>query len=173
MSFLFKGTDAYDLFKNEAGGQRIQRVPPTEKKGRVHTSTITVAVLDADAAPNIILDERDIEITTARGSGPGGQHRNMTESCVVAKHIPTGITAKADYKSQHQSKTLALKMLASRVADRQKDQWAADRSAKRKDQVGSGMRSDKVRTYREQDDKVTDHRTGQKWRFSKWIRGEW
>jgi len=173
VSILFKGHEAYELFKNEAGGQRVQRVPPTEKRGRVHTSTITVAVLDANKAPDFKLDERDVEIFTTRGSGPGGQHRNMTESCVTVRHKPTGISARIDYKSQSQSKVLALKILTSRIAEMERGKWANERAQTRKNQVGSGMRSDKVRTYRERDDKVVDHRTGQKWKFSKWMRGEW
>lgn len=129
--------------------------------------------MDADTKPQFELDERDVEIITSRGSGPGGQHRNMTDSCVVAKHIPTGISAKIDYRSQSQSKQLALKILASRVENIQQEQWANDRDKKRKRQVGRGQRGDKRRTYRERDDQIVDHVTGKKWKFSRWMRGIW
>jgi peptide chain release factor 1 len=173
VSVLFEGNGANNLFKNEAGGHRWQRCPPTEKRGRVHTSTVTVAVLDASSAPKFKLNESELEITTTRGTGPGGQHRNTTDSCVIVRHLPTGITAKIDCRSQHQSRALALRILADRIEEEQRQQWDAKRAAKRKNQVGSGQRGDKIRTYREKDDRVVDHRTGQKWKLTKWMRGDW
>ncbi len=146
---------------------------PTEKRGRVHTSTITVAVLDPDIVVGKSLDPRDVEIATARGSGPGGQHRNKTESCVIATHRPTGIQVRIDMKSQHQSRAMALKVLAARLYAIESEKVQNVRDSNRKTQIGSGQRGDKVRSYRTQDDQITDHRTGQKWRLSSWMKGEW
>lgn len=171
---MFQGKGARQTFANEAGGHRWQRVPPTEKRGRVQTSTITVAVMDADLVDQIApINYRDVVIQTVRGSGPGGQHRNKTESCVVATHSPTGITVRIDGRSQNQNKQAALKLLASRVFTANEEQVVAQRIAERKQQVGSGMRGDKIRTYRTQDDQVNDHRTGQHWRLRDWMRGNW
>lgn len=173
VSVEFTGDGAKSLFINEGGGHRWQRVPPTEKKGRVHTSTVTVAVLDTFNPEICQLSDRDVDIKTTVGTGPGGQHRNKTESCVVATHRETGISVRVDMKSQYQSKTMALKILSARVAEVQQANAMNERSQDRKQQVGSGMRGDKVRTYRVQDDRVTDHRTNKKWRLKKWMRGEW
>lgn len=162
------------IFKDEAGGHRWQRVPPTEKRGRVQTSTVTVAVLDPDTVVGQALDPRDVDITTARGSGPGGQNRNKTESCVIAKHKPTGIQVRIDNeRSQQQNRATAMKVLAAKLYQLSASQAMASKNDQRKQQVGSGMRGDKVRTYREQDDQVTDHRTGKKWQLNKWIKGVW
>ncbi len=169
----FSGKGAKELFKNEAGGHRWQRVPPTEKRGRVHTSTVTVAVLDQEPDKSFKLDEKDVEIKTSRGSGPGGQHRNKTDSCVTATHKPSGVSVRIDMKSQHQSKEMALKILASKIS---KSEAKAERNSRekiRKDQVGSGMRGDKIRTYRTQDDSIQDHVTGKTWKLKKWMRGDW
>lgn len=145
---------------NESGGHRWQRVPPTERKGRIHTSTVTVAVFEVPEAVAWALRDVDIETFTTRDTGPGGQHRNKTESCVVMRHLPTGIQAKSALKSQHQNRQIAREVLEARVAEHYRQQRTAAKAADRRDQVGSGMRGDKVRTYREQDDRVTDHRTG-------------
>lgn len=168
------GQGARATFKDEAGGHRWQRVPPTEKRGRVQTSTVTVAVLDPDAVVGQALDPRDVDITTARGSGPGGQNRNKTESCVIAKHKPTGIQVRIDNeRSQQQNRATAMKVLAARLYQLSAAQATATKNDQRKQQVGSGMRGDKVRTYREQDDQVTDHRSGKRWQLNKWIKGVW
>jgi len=163
------------LFASESGGHRWQRIPPTEKRGRVQTSTITVAVLDMvnDYDRNHELNMKEIDITTTRGSGPGGQHRNKVESCVVVTHIPTGIVIRLDSKSQHQNKMLALKILKSKLAELQQNKIQAQANLNRKEQVGSGMRGDKIRTYRERDDIVIDHRTDQKWSLGAWLKGNW
>lgn len=161
------------LFRNEAGGHRYQRVPPTEKRGRVQTSTVTVAVLDPDAPVRFKLNEADVDIQTTRGSGPGGQHRNKTDSCVVATHKPSGLTVRVDMRSQHQSRSVALQILGARLADAEEDRARNARASARKEQVGSGMRGDKVRTYRSQDDRVTDHRTNRTWSLKSWSRGQW
>lgn len=134
---------------------------------------MTVAVLDPDKRGRTILDERDVEITTTRGTGPGGQHRNKTDSCVVARHRPTGQTVRVDMRSQHQSRAMALQILAARLDEAARETLERDRNAARRTQLGSGMRGDKIRTYREQDDRVTDHRTGQTFSLKKWLRADW
>lgn len=168
------GPGTLQTFANEGGGHRWQRVPPTEKRGRVQTSTVTVAVLNPDTVIGQALDPRDVEITTARGSGPGGQNRNKTESCVIAVHKPTGFQVRIDNeRSQHQNRAMAFKVLAARLYEAESERLYRERSNERKQQVGSGQRGDKVRTYRTQDDLVTDHRTGQKYNLSKWLKGDW
>ena len=170
---LVRGRGARALFAREAGGHRFQRVPPGEKRGRVHTSTVTVATLDPDLPARFELAESDVELTRTRGSGPGGQHRNKVESCVIATHRPTGLTARADMRSQHHSKTMALSILAARVMEHGATNARREREADRREQVGAGMRGDKIRTYRTQDDRVTDHRSGRTWRLTPWLRGDW
>lgn len=169
----FKGNGTKNLFGNEAGGHRWQRIPPTEKRGRVHTSTVTVAVLDPQNINSYILDEKDVEFKVSRGSGPGGQHRNKTESCVTAIHKPTKLSVRIDMRSQHQSKEMAIKILSAKLSIAESESNRNSRDFVRKEQVGSGMRGDKIRTYRQQDDQVNDHRTGKTWKLSKWIKGDW
>lgn len=155
----------------EAGGHRWQRVPPTERKGRVQTSTVTVAVFEAVPETRWVLLPTDIETFTTRDSGAGGQHRNTTDSCVVMRHRPTGIEAKAASKSQHDNRRVARTLLEARVRARLEAERSASKSADRKQQVGTGMRGDKVRTYREQDDQVVDHRTERRARLRDVRRG--
>lgn len=119
------------------------------------------------------LNFSDLDIKTSRGSGPGGQHRNRTESCVTITHIPTGTSVRVDMRSQHQSKDTALKILAAKLADIQQSSGYEKLNSKRREQVGSGQRGDKIRTYREQDNTVKDHRTGSSWQFDRWRRGDW
>ena len=155
---LIEGKD--DLVKRylqESGGHRWQRIPPTEKRGRVHTSTVTVAVFEVPPERAWSLKDRDIETYTTRDSGPGGQHRNCTDSCVVMRHLPTGIEAKAAAKCQHTNRRTARAMLEARVFEFYESKKRTKESADRKSKVGSGMRGDKIRTYREQDDVVIDH----------------
>lgn len=173
VAMLFEGPTAGHLFRNEAGGHRFQRVPPNERRGRVHTSTVTVAVMDPERTSNVVLRPQDLEIQTVRGSGPGGQHRNKTESCVVVTHRPTGLSAKVDGRSQHLNKAAAITLLTARVAQQQDEIVSGDRAQLRRQQVGSGMRGDKIRTYRTQDDLVTDHRLGRTWRLKDWMKGIW
>jgi len=146
----------------EGGGHRWQRVPPTEKRGRVHTSTVTVVVLEVPSEGSWRLRDADIEVFTTRDSGPGGQHRNKTESCVVMRHRPTGIEAKSALKSQHENRRIARELLEARVAAHLQAAAERVRAENRRQQAGSGMRGDKVRTYRAQDGTVTDHRTGRR-----------
>lgn len=172
ISFLVSGVAASRTFEAEAGGHRWQRIPPTERRNRVQTSTVTVAVLDVKEATTG-LNLKDVEITPTRGSGPGGQHKNKTESCVVAVHQPTGIRVRIDLRSQHRSREVACRVIAARLKLLQSTTASAEENSRRRQQVGSGMRGDKIRTYREQDDQVIDHRTGRRWRLSSWMRGEW
>lgn len=141
-------------------------MPPTERKGRVQTSTVTVAVFEILPEKQWKLKETDIEIFTTKDSGPGGQHRNKTESCVIIRHLPTGIEAKAATKSQHNNKKLARAVLESRVESFYRNRELAKTDADRKKKVGSGMRGDKIRTYREQDNLIIDHRTDKRGRLS-------
>lgn len=174
VQFAVSGVGSRLVFRNESGGHRWQRVPPTEKRGRVQTSTVTVAVLDPDAVTGQALSYRDVDIITTRGSGPGGQNRNKTDSCVIATHRPTGLQVRIDNeRSQHQNKAMAYKILAARLYEVERERQAAEREKDRRQQVGTGMRGDKVRTYRQQDDQVNDHRTGQRWRLQDWVRGIW
>lgn len=139
----------------------------------MHTSTVTVAILDFDAGTKFQLKESEVEIQTTRGSGPGGQHRNKTDSCVIATHKPTGMSVRIDSRSQHQNRAVALQVLAARLASDEAERNRVARAESRKTQMGSGMRGDKIRTYRTQDDKVTDHRSGKTWSLKKWSRGDW
>lgn len=147
---------------NEAGGHRYQRVPPTERKGRVHTSTVTVAVFEVQAENQWTLRDADILTFAKKGSGPGGQHRNKTESCIVMRHLPTGIEATASEKSQHQNRRTARAELEARVAAKLQGDRETKVSQDRRAQRGSGQRGDKIRTYRLQDDIASDHRSGKK-----------
>lgn len=161
-------------YQHEAGGHRWQRIPPNEKRGRVHTSTVTVAIIEPTPSTDHALNLADVEISTTKNSGPGGQHRNKTESAVIAVHRPTGERVRiATTRSQHENKALALSILGAKVSGQAQAQDTARLNANRKQQVGSGERGDKVRTYREQDDRVTDHRTGQTWRLGQWRKGIW
>lgn len=153
------------FLQHEAGGHRWQRVPPTERKGRTQSSTVTVAVLPIPEPQDYRLDARDLDEFVTRGSGPGGQHKNKTDSCVTIRHRPTGIQCRADMRSQHESRRIARETLEARVAEHYAGQETGNRNASRRAQVGSGERSDKVRTYREQDDRVTDHRNSKSCRL--------
>ena len=161
------------LFANESGGHRWQRIPETERNGRVQTSTITVAVLPEPQAHELRIDERDLEWKTRRGSGPGGQHRNKTESCVDLTHKPTGITVTADSRSQHENKVAALQILRAKLLDMQKNRDTMVRNSSRKDQIGCGMRGDKRRTIRVQDNQVTDHILGRTMTYKDYAKGNW
>ena len=150
----------------------MQRVPPTERKGRVHTSTITVCVLDVPQSHEIVLDERDLEVYTCRGSGAGGQHRNTTDSAVQIKHKPTGIMVRVESeRSQHQNKATAMELMRARLQEAETEGRNSQRDEKRARQAGSGMRGDKRRTIRYQADEVVDHKTGKKMKAKQYLRG--
>lgn len=158
-------------FLDEAGGHRWQRIPPTEKRGRTQTSTVTVAVFELRDELASRLNLRDVDIQTTRGSGPGGQHRNTTDSCVVATHKPTGLSVRIDGRSQIRNRKVALDLLAVRIAASALLSAKLNQDANRKNQVGSGQRGDKIRTYRVRDNIATDHRTAQRWPLDKWLDG--
>lgn len=173
-SLVISGRGAAALFAGEPGGHRWQRVPETERRGRVHTSTVTVAVLSEPTHGDVVLREDDVDIETMRGSGAGGQHRNKTDSAVRARHRPTGIEVRCESeRSQHRNRELAMQVLAARVAEAARSAAQGDRDADRRRQVGSGMRGDKRRTIRVQDGQVTDHVDGRTWRFKSYERGDW
>nr|WP_246357428.1 peptide chain release factor-like protein [Pyxidicoccus fallax] len=174
MVFRAEGPHAAHLFRHEPGGHRWQRVPPTEKKDRIQTSTVTVAVMREPSETEWVLRPAELEWRTTRGSGPGGQHRNKTESAVVLTHKPTGLTVRSEAeRSQHRNRELALKVLRARLMESAQENAAARANAERRQQVGSGMRGDKVRTVRERDGQVTDHRTGHRLRLADYRRGDW
>ncbi|MEW5893922.1 MAG: peptide chain release factor 1 [Pseudomonadota bacterium] len=154
------GEGAYSKLKFESGGHRVQRVPETEAQGRIHTSACTVAVLpEADEVGEIDINPADLRIDTFRASGAGGQHINKTDSAVRITHLPTGLVVECqDDRSQHRNKAQALSVLAARLKDRQLQEQQAKEAATRKSLVGSGDRSDRIRTYNFPQGRVTDHR---------------
>lgn len=168
------GTLADGVFANESGGHRWQRIPPTERNGRVQTSTITVATFPEPTEAQFEVKPSDLDWKMTRGSGPGGQHRNKVESCVVLTHRPTGITVRCENeRSQYRNKQTALAILTARLYARDAEAKQNADSLSRRSQVGTGQRGDKRRTIRVRDGRVHDHVTGAEWQYARYVKGEW
>ena len=159
--FSVEGAGAYNRLKYESGVHRVQRVPETETQGRIHTSTVTVAVMPEAEEVEFELDPKDLRIDTFRSSGAGGQHINKTSSAIRVTHLPTGMVVECqDQRSQRENKDRALKVLRSRLLQQKQAAYDEAYNAQRQSQVGSGDRSEKIRTYNFPQDRVTDHRIG-------------
>lgn len=161
VSFLINGQGAFSRFKFESGVHRVQRVPETETQGRIHTSTVTVAVLPEADDVELDINPTDLQIDTFRSSGAGGQHINKTESAIRITHLPTGTVVECqDERSQYKNKDKAMKVLKSRLLQAKQQQQADEVALERKSQVGTGDRSERIRTYNYAQSRVTDHRIG-------------
>jgi peptide chain release factor 1 len=158
---MIEGKGVYSRLKFESGVHRVQRVPATESQGRIHTSTVTVAILPEAKEVEIQIDPNDLRIDIFRSSGPGGQSVNTTDSAVRITHLPTGMVVSCqDEKSQHKNKAKALKILRARLMDRARQEQQIEISEKRRIQVGTGERSERIRTYNFPQGRVTEHRIG-------------
>lgn len=168
------GPGAQAAFEHEEGGHRWQRIPPNEKRGRVHTSTVTVAILPEPTEIELVVRPQDLEWSFSRGSGPGGQNRNKVETAVDLRHLPSGLVVHAESeRSQTDNKRAALATLRARLWAAQKERDQAARDDARRAQCGSGMRGDKTWTIRVQDGVVTHHASGRKIRLKEYLDGEW
>jgi peptide chain release factor 1 len=168
---MVTGHDAWRKLAPEAGGHRFQRIPPTEKRGRVQSSTVTVAVLRSQAHGSVEIRPQDLVIETRKDSGPGGQHRNKTESAIRITHLPTGVTASAATKSQHRNRELAMAVLRARLEEHAQSKAASGANAQRRAQIGSGQRSDKIRTVAFQRGRVENHLSGRRMQIDRYVKG--
>ena len=161
ISFLVEGKGAWAKFKYESGGHRVQRVPETESSGRIHTSAVTVAVLPEAEEVEIDINPADLQIDTFRAGGAGGQHVNKTESAIRITHVPTGVVVECqDERSQHKNKDKAMKILRTKLYEAKRQENDDKMAAERRSQVGTGDRSERIRTYNYPQGRVTDHRIG-------------
>ena len=162
--FEIRGENCYKYLKQESGVHRVQRVPITEKSGRIHTSTATVAVLPQPSEIEIKINPSELKIEVMRASGAGGQYVNRRESAVRITHIPTGISAYSqEQRTQQQNREIALKVLKARLWEKKRNEELQKLSQERREQIGSGMRAEKIRTYNFPQNRVTDHRLGKSW----------
>jgi peptide chain release factor 1 len=162
--FELSGSNAYNSMKYEGGVHRVQRIPRTEKSGRVHTSTATVAVLPKPKKAEINISPSDLKITTYKASGPGGQYVNKTESAVRILHIPSGlVVASQSERNQMQNKENALSILAAKLLQREEEANLSKLTQERREQIGWAKRAEKIRTYNYPQNRITDHRVGKSW----------
>ncbi len=160
-----EGLDVYNLFKYESGVHRVQRIPKTEKSGRIHTSTVSVAILKEVPEKEVNISPKDMKIDTFRSSGPGGQNVNKVETAIRITHLPTGIVvASQTQRSQSQNRERAMAILRAKLAEIEKEKALGQITSERKTQIGSAERVEKIRTYNFPQDRITDHRIGKSWR---------
>ena len=169
--YVFSGLNVKEFFQNESGGHRWQRTPPTETKGRVHTSVVTVAIVDKSTVKKNKLNPKEIEVMTTMGSGPGGQHRNRTYSCVTLIHTPTGIKVREDGRSQIKNKEVAMNELQNRVDKHYNSLKRGYVDNNRREQIGNGSRSERIRTYNSKSNRVVNHKNGKKMSLTQLYRG--
>ncbi len=158
------GADAYEQLKNESGVHRVQRMPKTEKNGRVHTSTASVAILPKVEATEVKINPQDLKIDVARSSGPGGQNVNKRETAIQLTHLPTGLKVMSQTeRSQSQNREIAMEILRAKLYEHTRNQQMSQLSAERRQQIGTADRSEKIRTYNFPQNRLTDHRLGKSW----------
>lgn len=170
---LVEGNNIKKIFQNEIGGHQWHRIPPTESKGRVHTSMVTISVIDFTEDIKFEIDEKDLDWSTTRGSGKGGQNRNKVETVAVVKHKPSGISVRCEVeRSQWKNKQLALKILQNKLKNIQEKRQRDELSSLKKEHHGSGERSDKIKTYVVKRNEIINHKTGNKSDLSDWYKGK-